>query len=179
MITIISGTNRQNSNTLTVARHYYNELRKKGAAVQLLSLTDLPENWLSEKMYNADSQPNGFAEVQDQYWVAADKIVMISPEYNGSFPGVLKAFLDACSVRNAKESFFYKKVALVGVSSGRAGNLRGMEHLTGVLNYLNMIVMPNRLPISVVNTLKNEAGELANADTLKTIDAHIEQILVF
>jgi NAD(P)H-dependent FMN reductase len=42
---------------------------------------------------------------------------------------------------------------LIGVSTGRAGNLRGMEHLTGMLNYLNMHVHPEKLPVSSVQDL--------------------------
>jgi NAD(P)H-dependent FMN reductase len=48
-------------------------------------------------------------------------------------PGSLKLFIDACSVREYKQNFKGKKAALVGIASGRAGNLRGMDHLTGVM----------------------------------------------
>jgi chromate reductase len=84
---------------------------------------------------------------------------VVSPEYNGSFPGVLKLFLDALSVKDYKKTFSGKRVSLIGVASGRAGNFRGMEHLTGIFNYLNMIVMPNKLPISSVEKVIDEKGD--------------------
>ena len=66
-----------------------------------------------------------------------------------------------------------KKVALAGVASGRAGNLRGMDHLTGILNYLGMHVHPNKLPISSVLTLMNSEGELVEENTLKVIEKQL------
>jgi NAD(P)H-dependent FMN reductase len=71
------------------------------------------------------------------------------------------------------------KACLVGVSTGRAGNLRGMEHLTNILNYLKINVYHNKLPISRVDTLMDAQGNLTDADTLKVIDWQLEGFLKF
>jgi chromate reductase, NAD(P)H dehydrogenase (quinone) len=68
---------------------------------------------------------------------------------------------------------------LTGVSSGRAGNLRGMEHLTGSLLHLKMTVHPNRLPISSIHTLLDEHGTISNAGTIKTIQTQLDEFLNF
>ena len=60
-----------------------------------------------------------------------------------------------------------------------AGNLRGMEHLTGTLLYLKMIVHPNRLPISQVDKLLNTNGVLEDAATLNVIGQQIEDFITF
>jgi NAD(P)H-dependent FMN reductase len=86
--------------------------------------------------------------------------LIITPEYNGSFAGVLKVFIDALSVRHYNDTFNGKYVGLVGISSGRAGNLRGMEHLTGILQYLKMHVFHDKLPISRIETVVNEDGQV-------------------
>ena len=109
----------------------------------------------------------------------AQKFIFISPEYNGSFPGVLKLFLDACSVREYKATFKGKKAALVGIATGRAGNLRGMDHLTGILNHLGIIVLPNKVPISKIDQLYGESGDIADAVTLRLIERHVEEFLAF
>ena len=70
-----------------------------------------------------------------------------------------------------------KKALLTGVSTGRAGNLRGMEHLAGVLHYLKITVLPNLLPISVINTLLDENGELTDENTLKVINQQLDQFI--
>src|SRR5699024_6307007 len=75
------------------------------------------------------------------------KFLFIVPEYNGSFPGVLKTFIDACSF---PVSFYGKKAALVGVSSGKYGNIRGIEHFTGVCHYIHLHVMPLKIHISYI-----------------------------
>ena len=65
----------------------------------------------------------------------------------------------------------------MGVSSGRAGNLRGMDHLTGILNYLGIHVHPNKLPISSVLGLLNEQGHIKDEMTIKVIDKQIKDVL--
>src|SRR5690606_19694238 len=86
------------------------------------------------------------------------KFIFVVPEYNGSFPGILKLFLDSIPTKFWAD----KKACLVGVSDGRAGNLRGMEHLTGILQYLKMHVFYNKLPISLINKVMNEHGVFVN-----------------
>ena len=72
-----------------------------------------------------------------------------------------------------------KKALLVGVSTGRAGNLRGMEDLTGVLHYLKVVVHPNKLPISIVNKLLNKEGFVEDRTTLKAIYEQIDDFIRF
>ncbi len=94
--------------------------------------------------------------------------MFVAPEYNGSFPGILKVFLDAVHPDLNRN----KKAALIGVSSGRAGNLRGMEHLTGVLNYLGIHVHPNKVPVSSVTNLMNAEGQIKDENTIKILEKH-------
>jgi chromate reductase len=70
-------------------------------------------------------------------------------------------------------------VALLGVASGRAGNLRGMDHLTGILNYLGAIVMPDKLPISRIGELLDAEGQLNDELTLATMRLHAEEFVHF
>jgi NAD(P)H-dependent FMN reductase len=172
-ITIISATNRVDSNTEKVATYYKSALKSKGVDVELFSLKDLPESVLHTDMYGKRSED--FQKIIDTYVDKQSKFIFISPEYNGSFAGVLKVFLDAVPPRIWTEN----KACLVGVSTGRAGNLRGMEHLTNILNYLKINVYHNKLPISRVDTLLDAQGNLMDADTLKVIDIQLEGFLKF
>jgi NAD(P)H-dependent FMN reductase len=172
-ITIISATNRVDSNTEKVATYYKSALKSKGVDVELFSLKDIPESVLHTDMYGKRSED--FQKIIDTYVDKQSKFIFISPEYNGSFAGVLKVFLDAVPPRIWTEN----KACLVGVSTGRAGNLRGMEHLTNILNYLKINVYHNKLPISRVDTLLDAQGNLMDADTLKVIDIQLEGFLKF
>ena len=107
--------------------------------------------------------------------VPAERLVIISPEYNGSYPGVLKAFFDGVKPAMWKG----KKVALVGVASGRAGNLRGMDHLTHVLHHLKMEVYSNKVPISKVDDLLNGEGRFEDPGTTQVLKDQIQGFLNF
>lgn len=178
MITIISGTNRPNSKTLSIARWCQQKITALGEECQLLDLTKINLPILTASMYEGAEQNPYISALQEKYLIHSDYWLIISPEYNGSFPGILKLFIDAVSVRKYKETFTGKKASLIGVASGRAGNFRGMEHLTGILNYLNVLVMPNRLPISSVSKVWTSEG-LPDINTQESLQLYIEEMLLF
>jgi chromate reductase, NAD(P)H dehydrogenase (quinone) len=155
---IISGTNRKNAQTLRVSKAVGELLSELGVPYQIFSLEDIDHNWLTNNMYDKDARFGDLDNIQTSLFIPAQKWIFIVPEYNGSFPGILKVFLDILSVKWQKETFFMKKSLLIGVASGRAGNLRGLEHLTGILHYLKMVVFPIKQPISKVNTLTSESN---------------------
>lgn len=166
MITIISATNRPDSNSLKIAQLYSQILEKQGLRSEILSLEKVPVDIAFNELFSRRS--GKFQELLDKYIIPSQKYVIIAPEYNGSFPGILKTFIDAMHPELLRE----KKVALVGVSSGRAGNLRGMDHLTGILHYLGLHVHPNKLPISSVLSLLDDKGNLIDENTSKTLEKH-------
>ncbi len=179
MITIISATNRPGALTHVFSKKYFESLKDKGLECQWLSLEDTPITFGSD-MYNADKINEKFKEIQDKYVLEAEGFVIVAPEYNGSFPGILKLFIDACSIRNYPKNFRGKKAALVGVSDGRAGNLRGLEHLSGFLQYLGVTIMPNRQPFSsITNKINTESQQIEDKDILKTIEFNTTEIVQF
>lgn len=170
---IISATNRPGSSTLKVAQYYQQQLKSRGVDAGLLSLSQLPDNMLNTDMYGKRSAE--FAPIQDLV-TQADKFIFIIPEYNGSFPGVLKVFIDACSF---PESFYDKKAALVGVSSGKYGNVRGIDHFTGVCHYMHLNVLSLKLHIANIKTELNNEGEFFKEDTLKYTNEQIDKFIKF
>ncbi len=166
MITIISGTNRPNSNTKKIALHYTKFLKEKQIACQLLALD---EQLVTQK-------DDAFKMMEEKFFHNVEKIIILMPEYNGSYPGILKMLLDNADI---KKCFWHKKVLLTGISSGRAGNLRGMDHLTGVLLYLKMTVHYNRLPISQVESLLGKSDEVSDVMALQAINNQLTEFLAF
>lgn len=173
MVTIISGTNRPGSNTLKVAKYYQDTLAKGGQQANLLSLTDLPDNFIASDLYGKRSAEFGMIL---QMIADTKKFVFIIPEYNGSFPGVLKTFIDACEF---PESFYDKKACLVGISSGKYGNIRGIEHFGGVCGYLHLNVLPLRLHIPAIKTELDENDAFFKEDTLKFIGEQIDKFIAY
>ena len=170
-IVVISCTNRPDSNTLKVSRIYENILKTKNCDVKILDFNILPQNIAFEETFGKRSAE--FAQLIQDYISPTRKFIFIVPEYNGSFPGILKIFLDSVPPREWAD----KHACLVGVSDGRAGNLRGLDHLTGVLNYLKMHVYHNKLPISVIAKVMGPDGTFTNEDQMKACVAQVEGFL--
>lgn len=166
MITVISGTNRNDSMTLRVATRYYEWLKEKGADVHLLSLQNL----------NVWERSDELKKIEQQLLIPSDKFVFVMPEYNGSVPGILKLMMDNSDVRKC---WWYKKAMLVGVADGRAGNLRGLDHMTNILNYLRINVLYNKIPISRINNEMDKDGNLLQEETVKVIEKQLDEFLVF
>lgn len=166
MITIISGSSRGDNNTKKVALEYQRMLQEMQVDACLLPLDEI----------RVTERDEHFIEMEKKYLVPATKLIIIMPEYNGSYPGILKLMIDNSEIGRA---WAHKKVLLTGVSTGRAGNLRGMEHLTGSLLHMKMIVHPNRLPISVVNTLMNNENQFADKATLSSVQQQLKEFLTF
>jgi len=173
MITIISGTNRPHSNTFKLATYYQQKLTERGVDSHILSLADLSTDFIRADMYR--SRSDNFQPYQDRV-TATEKFIFIIPEYNGSFPGILKTFVDACQFPN---SFFNKKAALVGLSSGKYGNVRGVDHFTGVCHYVRLQVLPLRIHIPHIFQELNDQGNLYREDTLRFTNEQIDEFVRF
>jgi chromate reductase, NAD(P)H dehydrogenase (quinone) len=181
MITIISGTDRKDGLTHILAEHYAQVMRSKTTEeVKLYSLEDLPHALFGPLMYKEQTISEDFLAIEETFMIPADKLFFVIPEYNGSFPGILKLFVDACSIRSKMAIFKGKKAGMVGLATGRAGNIRGLEHFTSILMFMGVTVLPNLLPISSFKkTLDAELKSISDEGTLKVIDAQIEAFLKF
>lgn len=166
MITVISGTNRADSMTLKTAKLYCNILAETNDNVRLLSLENKPVWERGEAML----------ELEKEFLIPAQRFVFIMPEYNASFPGILKLMIDNSDV---KKCWWYKKAALVGVSDGRAGNLRGIEHMTAILHYMKVNVLYNKLLLSKINEEIDGSGILIKKKTEDAVRLQMKEFLQF
>ncbi len=173
MVTIISSTNRPGSSTQKLSLYYQKQLREKGVEADILSMAELPGNLVETSLYGKPDA--AFAKIQERV-SATQKFLFIIPEYNGSFPGILKFFIDMCAF---PQSFYDKKAALVGHSSGKYGNIRGIDHFTGVCHYMHLNVMPLKLHIPNIRAEFNENGDLFKEDTLKFTNEQIDKFILF
>src|SRR5690606_28661466 len=123
MIYVIAGTNRRESTSLKVARYIEKEIKSYRDDVELIDLCTLPLEELHACNY-AKEKPKGIAEVISKL-NQAEGLYLVVPEYNGSFPGILKYFIDHFSY---PDTFEYRPVAFTGLG-WRWGGLRPVEHL--------------------------------------------------
>ena len=165
MYTIISGTNRIGSHTEKVAKEYQRILSKKNIEAKIFTLLDLDVLHRSPE----------FLKIESEILIPTQKFIFIIPEYNGSYPGVLKTMIDNSDI---KKVWYFKKALLTGVATGRAGNLRGMDHLADTLHYLKMNVHYNKLPISVIDKVMDKNGHL-NQETIRVINEQLDEFISF
>jgi NAD(P)H-dependent FMN reductase len=88
-------------------------------------------------------------------------LVLVTPEYNGGMPGVLKYFIDMLKF---PESFERRPVCFVGVAAGQWGALRPVEQLQASFGYRNAHIFPERVFLPGVNGLLDERGKLNDDD---------------
>ncbi len=150
--------------TLKVAKEYQRLLKEKSIPAALLSLEGID-------LLNRDTS---FEKIENELIIPYDNYIFISPEYNGSFPGALKLLFDTGKTHAL---WWHKKAVLTGVSTGRAGNLRGMDHLADVLNHVKVMVHHNKLPISVVDKLMDDEGHFTDKYTLKAINQQLDEFI--
>jgi|SRR5690606_15302446 len=167
MITIISGTDRKGSMTLKLAKLYYEMMAAQTDAVRLLSL---------ENLNVCDRNHPDMKKIQEEILIPSEKFVFIMPEYNGSFPGILKLFIDNTDIRKV---WWHKKAAIIGLADGRGGNLRGIDHLTSILHYLKMNVFYNKIPISKINEELSSSGQWIKPETKELIRNQTEAFLKY
>ena len=156
-ILIVSGTNRPGSNALKVGHiiegHYS---AATDAPVEVFSLEHLPPEIFHGSAYA--NKPPAMKELQHRV-LGARGVHVVTPEYNGSFPGVLKVFIDMLKF---PESFDRKPVAFVGEAAGLWGGLRAVEQLQMIFGYRNAHVYPDRVFIPGVNQKIGHDGRLTD-----------------
>jgi NAD(P)H-dependent FMN reductase len=171
--TVFSASDRPGSNTSKVARHYYQILQEQGFEVLYFSLEDLPADFFTAGRYG--ESPSSFAQVLNSVILPSTHFVFAVPEYNGSFPGIFKYFLDMVSPK----IWDGKKAAMAGVATGRGGNLRGLDHLTGVFHYLKMEVLSDKPLFSSIHLHLDGAGKLINQEYIRLASMQMERFSKF
>lgn len=154
MISIISGTNREQSVSKMIAHHYQQLLQGKQVESKIIDLAELPKDFTYSALYNNEGMDSRFNQYR-QTIEDSQKYVFIVPEYNGSFPGVLKAFIDGLKY---PESFQNKKCALVGIASSPQGGSLALSHLTDIFNHLGMHVLAMKPKLAQIHHYMDNQG---------------------
>lgn len=157
MITLLSGTNRPGSNTRKITAIVESLYRELGVPVQVLDLADLPPEIFAPAAYAA--KPASFARFAEAI-TGSDGVVVVTPEYNGGLPGVLKYFIDMLPF---PESFENRPVCFIGLAAGMWGGLRPVEQLQLIFGYRNACLFPGRVFLPGVGRLLDDAGQLTDA----------------
>lgn len=151
MIEIVAGTDRRGSRSSQVAKLIHSYFQELKVDAQVLDLADLPMVHLHSARYDQrelKEMSHAVARINK-----AEGLMMVIPEYNGSFPGALKHFIDHWKF---PDSFEGRPVSFVGLG-GRFGGLRAVEQMQQVFSYRNAFLFPHRtFLINVQNLLQDQ-----------------------
>jgi chromate reductase, NAD(P)H dehydrogenase (quinone) len=170
-ILAISGSLRADSYNTALARAAA-ELAPAGVEVELCEgIGDLP-------LYDQDLDQPGLEPpeaVRDlrRGIEDADALLIVTPEYNGSFPGVLKNAIDWASARHRGSSFTNKPVAIAGATTGQYGAVWAQQDLRRVLGITGARVVLDELPFSRAHEAFDQNGRLRSALHEERLRAHI------
>ncbi|MBA3684499.1 MAG: NAD(P)H-dependent oxidoreductase [Planctomycetes bacterium] len=155
-IVVVPGTNRAGSLSSMLAKLALADYAALGHSTDLLELALGPE-FLEPEAYK---KPKPAVTALVDRFLAADGVVFVVPEYNGSYPGVLKLFIDMLPY---PQGFDRRPCAFIGLSAGGFQALRAVEHLQGVAGYRNAFVYPNRVFIGESHKQFDAANRLVDA----------------
>ena len=122
-ILVIPGTNRSGSLSWKLGAIIASDYAARGAEVDVLDLREMGAAFLEPGVYR--DKPAEVQSMVDRF-LAADGVVIVVPEYNGSYPGVLKLFIDMLPDPGG---FTDRAVAFVGLAAGRFQSLRDQSRL--------------------------------------------------
>jgi chromate reductase, NAD(P)H dehydrogenase (quinone) len=173
VITLIIGTNRPGSNTRKVARHVEEIYSALKVPLHVLDLAQLPPEIFSPTSYA--EKPRSFQPFADAILRSAG-LHVVTPEYNGSVPGVLKYFIDMLKF---PDSFEHRPVCFTGLGAGIWGALRPVEQLQAIFGYRNAYIFPERVFLPRINDLLDERGRLKDPELLQRLQAQAEGFVDF
>ncbi|MGC8742772.1 MAG: NADPH-dependent FMN reductase [Verrucomicrobiia bacterium] len=163
IIRIVSGTNRADNNTAKVSNEILQIYRDLGVNVEIIDLRNLPQGIFTGEAYQEKpSEWQGFQEKID----SASGLVIVVPEYNGSFPGVLKYFID---MLDFPKSLNAMPCCFVGLSAGIWGALRAVEHLQDIFLYRGAYIFPKNVFIPNIYTCLDDKGNLINGEIVQRL----------
>ncbi len=165
-IPVILGTARQGRASENVARFVWGEIEKREAVeTELIDIREL----------NFPNNDAGEAIKQDQFSehiARADGLVLIVPEYNHGYPGLLKHVLDT----NLKE-YIHKAVGICGVSAGGFGGTRAIENLLPVMRELGLVTIFWDGNFSTAQKLFDAEGNLLDQSFVRRIDKFLGELI--
>jgi len=165
-IPVILGTARMGRMSLHAARLVTEELSKRnGVETDLIDIAKLPlpTNDAGEAIKDLDFS----SKISN-----ADAVVIVSPEYNHGYPGLLKHVLDSCL-----KEYIHKAVGIVGVSAGPFGGVRVIQNLLPVMRELGLVTIFWDVNFSNVQKTFSAKGDLLDESYIRRIDKFLKELI--
>jgi NAD(P)H-dependent FMN reductase len=165
-IPVILGTTRKGRMSANAARFVAGELAKfPGVETEVIDIARLP---LPVDDAGEGIKDAGFSAKMNR----ADGLVIVSPEYNHSFPGLLKHVLDSCL-----KEYIHKPAGIVGVSAGPFGGARGIQSFLPVLRELGLAAIFWDVNFGSVSSVFDESGKLIEQAYVRRTEKFLKELI--
>jgi NAD(P)H-dependent FMN reductase len=165
-IPVILGTTRQGRRSEHAARFVFQETGKRaGVETQLIDIRDLP--FPLDDAGEQIKDPTFSATV-----TRSDALILVVPEYNHGYPGMLKHALDS-----NLEEYIHKAVGICGVSAGSFGGTRVIEQLLPVMRELGLVAISADVNFGNVGKLFDEAGRLQDQSFVRRVGKFLDELI--
>jgi NAD(P)H-dependent FMN reductase len=165
-IPVILGTSRKGRMSAHAARFMLGQIEKRdGIKTELIDISQLPMP--IDDAGEAIKDPT-FSEKM----ALADALVIVTPEYNHSFPGLLKHILDSCL-----KEYIHKAAGIVGVSAGPFGGVRVIQDLIPVIRELGLVNIFWDVNFGNVSKIFDESGKLLDEAFVPRADKFLNELI--
>jgi len=165
-IPLILGTAREGRQSGNVARFVFEQTKKRAdVETELIDVRELPM-----KLDDAGEQmkdPKFSATIE-----RCDGLIIVTPEYNHGYPGLLKHALDM----NLKE-YIHKAVGICGVSAGPFGGARVIEGLLPVMRELGLVAIFEDVNFGNVAKIFDDEGNLLDQNYVRRLDKFLNELV--
>jgi NAD(P)H-dependent FMN reductase len=173
-IPVILGTVRRNRQSARVAQFVLDRLNTmECVSTELLDLQLMDLPFMEERLRFNDNPPPSVVQFSAQM-CKADSVVIVTPEYNNSYPGVLKNALDYL-----KDEYKHKPFGIVTVSSSGCGGILCLASLRQVILHLGGVPIPAALPVPHVQDKVSASGVINDCAITERADLFFDELLWF
>jgi NAD(P)H-dependent FMN reductase len=165
-IPVILGTARKGRMSAHVTRFMTEQIEnRQGVATELIDLSKLP---MPVDDAGEDIKDAAFSDKMAR----ADALVIVTPEYNHSFPGLLKHVLDSCL-----KEYIHKAAGIVGVSAGPFGGVRAIQDFLPVIRELGLVNIFWDVNFGNVASVFDRSGKLLDQAFIKRADKFLNELV--
>jgi len=173
-IPIIVGSTRRDRQSIKVARFVFSRLQQRPAAqTELLDLLEYNFPIMEERLHRRDDPPPRLKEYAEKI-DRADALIIVTPEYNNGYPGVLKNAIDYLLPEYER-----KPVGIVTVSAGGYGGITCLAQLRLVTIGMGAFPIPENLAVSRVHDSFNDDGTPNDPGYEKRAATFLDEVLWF
>jgi NAD(P)H-dependent FMN reductase len=180
-VLVLPGSARRDSVNRKLAAVAAELVADAGAVADLIDPADFPLPLFDQDLEDAEGLPPAAKALKERF-LAADALILVSPEYNSSLTPLMKNFIDWVSraegEAEAPLAAYRGKVAgLLAASPGAIGGLRGLVHLRAILGNIGVLVVPKQFALGGAPSKFDESGALADAAARAGVKAVIGEVV--